>query len=115
MVRFHSVNKQLSLNRAHIETWKFDTIFIFYFPFRCLTSRGTGVAEFLGIHNAEASSPAFVYRGALRPVRQYLNTFCNKRDEVPELLLGIVCGLEYLHNKGLVHMELTQDTVTVSV
>jgi len=88
---------------------------LFSRSYRCLTSRGTGIAEFLGIHNAESSSPAFVYRGALTSVRKFMNTFCSKREEVPELLMGTVCGLEYLHNKGIVHMELTQDTITVSL
>lgn len=72
------------------------------------------MADFLGIHNAETPTPAFVYGGDLRSLRRYLaSSFCNRREVVPEVLLGVACGLEYLHTKGLVHMELTQDTITV--
>ncbi|KAH3777653.1 uncharacterized protein LOC127844925 isoform X2 [Dreissena polymorpha] len=81
---------------------------------RCLTWKDTGVAEFLGIHNADAICPAFVYDGDLRSLRKTLaSTFLNMRELIPEVLLGVASGLEYLHNKGMVHMELTQDTVTV--
>ncbi|WAR25726.1 STE20-like protein [Mya arenaria] len=81
---------------------------------RCLSCRNTNIAEFLGIHNAETPTPAFVYDGDLRSLRKWLATgFCSRRDLVPEMLLEVACGLEYLHNKGLVHMELTQDTITL--
>lgn len=82
--------------------------------FRCLTWHNTNVAEFLGIHNAEALTPAFVFNGDLKSVRKSLSGFCNRKECVPEILTGTACGLEYLHKKGLVHMELTQDTITVS-
>ncbi|KAL4226499.1 hypothetical protein ACF0H5_014484 [Mactra antiquata] len=81
---------------------------------RCLTWQNTCVAEFLGIHNAETRTPAFVYDGELRSVRRYFHTFCSKRDIVPEIITETALGLEYLHVKGLVHMELNQDTVTVN-
>ncbi|XP_060583775.1 uncharacterized protein LOC132739947 isoform X2 [Ruditapes philippinarum] len=80
---------------------------------RCLTRRGANIAEFLGIHNAETITPAFVYEGDLKSVRRSLSAFCNKRESVPEILIETACGLEYLHTKGLVHMELSQDTVTM--
>lgn len=71
------------------------------------------VAEFLGIHDAEMATPAFVYAGSLRSVRRFLNGFCSRRECVPEILEDTANALEYLHKKGLVHMELTQDTLTV--
>lgn len=80
---------------------------------RCLTWQSTNIAEFLGIHNAEAGTPAFVFGGDLKSVKKSLCGFCNKREAVPEILEGTARGLEYLHNKGMVHMELTQDTVTL--
>ncbi|XP_045165820.2 uncharacterized protein LOC123529516 isoform X2 [Mercenaria mercenaria] len=80
---------------------------------RCLTWQSRSIAEFLGIHNAETITPAFVYGGDLKSVRRSLSGFCNKRESVPNMLLETACGLEYLHNKGLVHMELSQDTITV--
>ena len=81
---------------------------------RCLTNANVNIAEFLGIHNAEMATPAFVYAGSLRSVRRLLNSFCCKRECVPEILEQTASALEYLHNKGMVHMELTQNTLTVS-
>lgn len=80
---------------------------------RCLSWQPNYIAEFLGIHNTEAIVPAFVYNGLLKSARRFLNYFCNKRSCVPIILEQTASGLQYLHAKGLVHMELTQDTLTV--
>ncbi|XP_062582798.1 serine/threonine-protein kinase Nek7-like [Saccostrea cucullata] len=72
------------------------------------------VAKFLGIHHSDSPIPAFVYMDHLRSLKIYReSTFCNLRVEIPRFLEEVVYGLEYLHSKKLVHMELCQNTITV--
>ncbi|KAK3610636.1 hypothetical protein CHS0354_009100 [Potamilus streckersoni] len=81
---------------------------------RCLITSETNLASFLGIHHSDSSVPAYIYGGPLRSVRRYLfNAIQKPKEIIPNILKGTVIGLNYLHQKGLVHMELTQDTITI--
>ena len=83
---------------------------IFY---RCLLHKDVYIAEFLGIYQTpESETPVQLYNGHLLSLRRYVNENRDKCD-LNKLLLDSLAGLRYLHTKGLVHMELTMDTVTV--
>ena len=81
------------------------------------------LAEFLGIHHTDTPTPAFVYDGSYWSLRRYIiETTSSRNDGKSEestkssvsSLEETASGLDYLHNKRMVHMELTQDTVTVT-
>ncbi|KAL3853540.1 hypothetical protein ACJMK2_017075 [Sinanodonta woodiana] len=81
------------------------------------------LAEFLGIHQTDTPAPAFVYDGSYWSLRRYLlETMSSKNDGTynertkssVSILEETASGLDYLHNKRMVHMELTQDTITVT-
>ena len=91
------------------ETFKLSFIF-----FRCLLHKDVFIAEFLGIYQTvDAATPAHIYAGHLISLRRYA---WQKRErcDFDKVILDTLAGLRYLHSKGLVHMELTQDTLTVS-
>ncbi|KAK3610633.1 hypothetical protein CHS0354_009097 [Potamilus streckersoni] len=77
------------------------------------------LAEFLGIHHTDAPTPAFVYDGSYWSLRRYVTEFLKdeQEDRIRSSLLildKIASGLDYLHNKKMVHMELSQDTITLT-
>ena len=80
---------------------------------RCLLHKDVFIAEFLGIYQTpDSETPVQLYNGHLLSLRRYVHengAKCNK----DQLLLDTLSGLRYLHTKGLVHMELTLDTLTV--
>lgn len=81
---------------------------------RCLLHKDVYIAEFLGIYQTpDTETPAQLYNGRLVSVRRYVQENRNKYD-ADKLLLDSLAGLRYLHTKELVHMELTQDTLTVN-
>lgn len=41
------------------------------------------------------------------------STFLKMGEEIPRILEEVVQGIEYLHSKKLVHMELNCNTITV--
>ena len=61
----------------------------------------------------DAATPAHIYSGHLISLRRYA---WQKRErcDFDKVILDTLAGLRYLHSKDLVHMELTQDTLTVS-
>ncbi|XP_021369321.1 uncharacterized protein LOC110460623 isoform X2 [Mizuhopecten yessoensis] len=72
------------------------------------------VARFLGIHHSDSPSPAFVYDYHLKSVKRYLrSTLANIKQETERIVSQTASGLEYLHRKNLVHMELNTQTITV--
>ncbi|XP_060075728.1 uncharacterized protein LOC132555397 [Ylistrum balloti] len=72
------------------------------------------VAKFLGVHHSDSPSPAFVYDNHLKSVKRYLrSTLANIREETERIVYQTASGLEYLHRKNLVHMELNTQTITV--
>lgn len=72
------------------------------------------MAKFLGIHHSDAVIPAFIYMDHMRSLKVYKNsTFLKLQDEIPRILEEVVEGIEYLHSKKLVHMELNTNTITV--
>ncbi|XP_069141270.1 uncharacterized protein [Argopecten irradians] len=72
------------------------------------------VARFLGVHHSDSPSPAFVYDNHLKSVKRYLrSTLANVREETERIVRQTASGLEYLHRKHLVHMELNTQTITV--
>ncbi len=85
---------------------------------RCLDH--SSVAAFMGMTRAE-SQAAFIFLEELTTARSHLqlsvqDVRCRHRFAhlVPKLLEQIVEGLEHIHKDGLVHMELSTDTVMVS-
>ena len=72
------------------------------------------VAEFLGIYQTvDAETPVHIYSGHLISLRRFAHDR-RERCDVDKVILDTLAGLRYLHSKCLVHMELTQDTLTVS-
>ena len=60
-------------------------------------------------------SAVFLFVGDLMSVHRYLSRgFHEPRDSVPHVLNGVLNGLMYLNHEGLVHMELSLDTIMVS-
>ena len=72
------------------------------------------IAEFLGIYQTvDAETPVHIYSGHLISLRRFAHER-RERCDSDKVILDTLAGLRYLHSKGLVHMELTQDTLTVS-
>ncbi|XP_060587415.1 serine/threonine-protein kinase PAK 6-like [Ruditapes philippinarum] len=70
------------------------------------------IAEFLGeFHQRDAPTPALIFAGKLCSLRTCMDT---SEVNAKKTLQDVLAGLQYLHSKGLVHMDLTKDTVTVS-
>ena len=73
------------------------------------------MAELIGIQHSNPT-PAFVFRGNLKPLGHYLKGRLVKITEViPRILQEILQGLEYIHRKKMVHMELNLNTLTVII
>ncbi|XP_046544543.1 uncharacterized protein LOC124254743 [Haliotis rubra] len=96
-----------------------DNLFREIAKLRCLDS-SSSIATFIGMTRVE-SLAAFIFLDTLSPAKTYLtrpitDTGCpyKLKDVVPMLLNGIVEGLENIHANGLVHMELSADTVMVN-
>lgn len=85
-----------------------------YVAFRCLLHSDVYLADFLGIHHTDAVTPAYIFNGHLQPVQVYVASSGSKTSQLQRLFRQIADGLHYLHSKGMVHMELTSSTVTVS-
>lgn len=68
----------------------------------------------MGIHHSDSPIPAFIYMDHMRSLKVYKNsTFLKMAEEVPRILEEVVQGIDYLHSKKLVHMELNSNTITV--
>lgn len=73
------------------------------------------IAEFLGVyHQVDAPIPALIFAGKLMSLRNYMKIAPPDNFNENKTLVDILAGLQYVHSKGLVHMELTRDTVTVN-
>ena len=84
--------------------------------FRCLLHNDVAIAEFLGVyHQVDVPIPALIFAGKLMSVRNFIKTMPPDKLHENKLLVDILAGLQYIHSKGLVHLELTRDTVTVSI
>lgn len=71
------------------------------------------VAEFLGLHRAHVGFPALIYKNKMRTLRQYLKSRNRDGKERVRIFQETVKGLDYLHRRRLVHMELNTHTITV--
>ncbi|XP_067684789.1 uncharacterized protein [Haliotis asinina] len=96
-----------------------DDLFREIAKLRCLDNSAS-IASFIGMTRVE-SLAAFIFLDKLSPAKAYLtkpitDTRCPYRlkDVVPMLLNGIVEGLDNIHANGLVHMELSADTIMVN-
>ena len=81
--------------------------------FRCLIHSEVYLAEFLGIHHVDAGTPAFIYSGYLQSLTHYISKNQATPETCKRILVETATALQYLHSKGLVHMELTKDSLTV--
>lgn len=71
------------------------------------------VAEFLGLHRADVGFPALIYKNKMQTLRKYLKSRNRDGKERVRIFQETVKGLEYLHRRRLVHMELNTHTVTL--
>lgn len=71
------------------------------------------VAEFLGLHRAHVGFPALIYKNKMRTLREYLKSRSRDGKERVRIFQETVKGLEYLHRRRLVHMELNTHTITL--
>ncbi|XP_061187855.1 uncharacterized protein LOC133195894 [Saccostrea echinata] len=72
------------------------------------------VAEFLGLHRVNAGFPTLIYKDRMKTIHEYFKS--KSKDTAKErvkIFQETVKGLEYLHRRNLVHMELNTHTVTV--
>ncbi|XP_052780399.1 uncharacterized protein LOC128217341 isoform X2 [Mya arenaria] len=81
---------------------------------RCLTHNDYHIASFLGIHFLDTSLPVYIYDGALISLNNFKNMKKCSRSQIRNMITNIAQGLNYLHMNGLVHMELSEDMVTVN-
>lgn len=81
---------------------------------RCLLHSDVYLAEFLGIHHTEAVTPAYIFDGHLQPLHKIVADDSYRKSHFQLLFSQIADGLNYLHSKGMVHMELTSSTITVT-
>lgn len=81
---------------------------------RCLLHKDIPIAEFLGIHHANAEIPSFVFDEELLSLQAYMQRNFDTKTSVRQIILEIAQGVAYIHSKTLVHMELTTTTVTVN-
>ncbi|XP_052780092.1 uncharacterized protein LOC128217184 isoform X2 [Mya arenaria] len=80
---------------------------------RCLLHKDVHIAEFLGIHHTDAETPAYIYDGRLIPLARYMMKTSCPYTRMPRIFESIARGLNHIHLKGLVHMEVSCETVTV--
>ena len=108
-----SKNEQLAIDKDQDRGRKKKGLLHFgIFPHRCL--RSTHLAPFLGMSRMEESA-VFLFVGDLISAHRYLSRgFYMPCEIVPCVLNGVLNGLMYLHHEGLVHMELSLDTIMVS-
>lgn len=72
------------------------------------------MAEFLGVHHSDSPIQAFVYDNHLKSLRQFIKSgFGSLKEDVPRIVNEVANGIEYLHRKKMVHMELNTNTITV--
>ncbi|XP_062611406.1 uncharacterized protein LOC134273227 [Saccostrea cucullata] len=72
------------------------------------------VAEFLGLHRVHSGFPTLIYKNRMKTLHEYFKS--RSKDSAKErmkVFQETVKGLEYLHRRNLVHMELNTHTVTV--
>ncbi|KAL8613030.1 hypothetical protein ACOMHN_008799 [Nucella lapillus] len=105
-------NKEDLMGRTYIQLPGERALITEIARLRCL--RCDDLAPFLGMTHV-ADQAVFLFRGDLKSARRLLSRgFHEPSESVPRLLEGVVRGLHYLHREGLVHMELSQDTVMVN-
>ena len=75
------------------------------------------IAEFLGIYQQrDIVTPAMIYSGNLISLKHYRESVDNfdHKCEV-KVQTELLTALQYIHSKGLVHMELRNTTLTVRI
>ncbi|XP_046544481.1 uncharacterized protein LOC124254680 [Haliotis rubra] len=79
---------------------------------RCLDH--LSVASFLGMTRTE-NMTTFIFGDQLTSARRYLRRSTTRvKDAVPQLLNQLIKGIEAIHKDGLVHMEISLDTVLIN-
>ncbi|KAL4226199.1 hypothetical protein ACF0H5_014185 [Mactra antiquata] len=92
---------------------KVDNILQEVAKLRCLLHNDVCIAEFLGVYQQlETPYPAMIFSGKLYSVQHFMKVTPNINTN--KMLQETAAGLQYLHSKGLVHMELNRSTITVS-
>ena len=70
------------------------------------------VAELKGVfQHKETPTPALIFAGDLVSVSDYMVD--NVHFDENKCLVETLSALQYIHSRGLVHMELRKDTLTV--
>ncbi|KAK3102837.1 hypothetical protein FSP39_014308 [Pinctada imbricata] len=109
-------NKRDILIRMYMVSAKVDHTYSEVSKLRFL--KHENIADFLGIHNMGNAVPAFIYddsaTGRMKTLYQFFKYSKPVKDVVPEILEQTVKGIDYLHRRNLVHMELNIYTVTIN-
>jgi serine/threonine protein kinase len=78
-------------------------------------------------YERDTPTPALIYAGKLSSLRTFMDKSYehawNRSEEnrrpfdmdTTKTLQDVLAGLQHLHSKGLVHMDLTKDSVTVII
>lgn len=100
--------------RVYLQSSAVENTFQEVAKLRCLVHSDVCLAEFLGIHHVDAATPAFIYSGRLQSVSYFMRTCSEPSSHFGRILTQTATALQYIHSKGLVHMELTKNTLTVN-
>jgi len=72
------------------------------------------LAKFIGIHHSDAPPPVIIFEGILQSVSdRRARSPDTIKAETFNIIEQTLQGLTYMHKKGMVHMELCLETVTV--
>lgn len=99
--------------RVYLHSSAMDNTFQEVAKLRCLVRTEAHLAEFLGIHHVDAAAPAFIYSGRLQSVSHFIRKCPEPSQHFRRILTQVATAINYIHSKGLVHMELTKNSLTV--
>lgn len=103
----HYVMVKLYTSKANIDSIDQEVA-----KLRCLLVSDVCVAELKGVFQyKETPIPALIFAGDLVSVADYM--LDHFQIDEKKLLLETLSALQYIHSKGLVHMDLRKDSLTV--
>ncbi|KAJ8301061.1 hypothetical protein KUTeg_020048 [Tegillarca granosa] len=106
------IEKSVSM-RIYLPSARIESTYPEIARLRCLHHEH--VAEFLGVHHSDSPIQAFVYDNHLKSLRQFIKSgFSRLKQDLPRIVNEVANGIEYLHRKKMVHMELNTNTITVT-
>ncbi|XP_071083349.1 uncharacterized protein [Haliotis cracherodii] len=104
-------NKIPVMAKCYITPLKDEHLFKEIAKLRCLEH--PSVASFLGMTRTD-NITTFIFENNLTSARRYLRRSTTRvKEVVPRMLNELINGIEAIHKDGLVHMELSLDTVVI--